>query len=229
MTEIISGENLNQNAIDIIVKAVDELLQIQPQAVLAIPGGRSVQGIFKLLAQEKRIPWEVVQIFMVDERLVPLTDGQSNFKLAKELFIDSLINQNLLPKANVHPFIFNPKTPDKGISEYQKALKRFGGKYDIIILGVGEDGHVGALFPNHSITDESEYYLTMTDSSKPPPERMTASRQLLVKSKYALALFLGEAKRQALANYKDENLTIEECPAKIIDEIKNSYLITDLK
>ena len=79
-----------------------------------------------------------------------------------------------------------------GLSSYVKDLKDHGGKYDIVVLSSGEEGHVGALYPgHHSISDESEFYIKMNDSPKPPPNRMTSSRKLLKSAKYFMILLFG--------------------------------------
>lgn len=229
MAESISGKNLNEQVVDQLAAATSQLLKHQEQVVLAIAGGRSVAAVFKLLKTDQRINWQKIHLFMVDERLVPIYDDLSNFKLAKKTFIDHLIKKERLPQMNVHPFIYEPNRRDKGTTGYQAELKRFGGKYDILLLGVGEDGHVGALFPNHpSVQNTNEYFITMADSPKPPPARMSASAQLLSKASYVFAFFLGKDKRIALKNYHNQNLSVTDCPAKLIDQVKNSYVVTDL-
>ena len=231
MTEIIvdKRENLEQKAADIISDSINNLLKKQETVVLAIPGGRSVTGIFKNL-KEKNIPWKKAHIFIVDERLVPIDHKESNFRLAKESFIEELINKGLLPKENTHPFILNKSEPDSGISAYQEEIKKHGSIYDIVLLSSGEDGHIGALYPSHhSIKDNSDYYITMHDSPKPPKDRMTMSKKLLSKSKVAILLFFGEGKRQAYNKFLDKSINISSCPAKLINQIKHSYVLTDLK
>ena len=221
-----SREEVEARALEILKLAIIELLKTKSIINLAVPGGRSVSGIFKLLAKDASIPWEKIHLFMVDERLVSINDPLSNYKLVE----DNLVSQIDIPKNNLHPFILGENLEDYGVREYQAELMKNGGKYDIIILSSGEDGHVGALYPNHhSINNESDYYLAMNDSPKPPPKRMTSSLKLLSGAKYAIILFLGEAKKQAYNNYLDKNLSISDCPAKLVDKISNSYLLTDLK
>lgn len=229
MTKVITNPDVAKQAADLIARAVDSLLAAQARVVLAVAGGRSVVGTFECLAQRTTMPWQRIHIFMVDERLVALDDSQSNFKLAQDKLFAPLVARQVLPKDNIHPFRYNPDTPDAGIGAYEAELKKFGGRYDIILLGVGEDGHTAALFPNHhSIRNNAPYFLTMADSPKPPPRRMTASRSLLVRAQYGIALFLGEPKHQALKNYQDQTLSVEACPIKIIDEVKHGFVITDL-
>lgn len=232
MAKIISCKSkreLDMDAVKIIEDSVNRLLKTQKYAVLAIPGGRSIAGIFKILESHHKLPWDKVHIFMADERLVPIDDEQSNFKLAWDSFIRNLIEHGTLPKENVHPFVMDNDSTDSGISNYEKELNRYGGRYDIIILGVGEDGHVGALYPgHHSVNDDSEFFITMYDSPKPPKDRMSLSRNLVFKADTAIALFYGEGKKSAFTKFRDKNLGFEACPVKLINEIKNSYVITDL-
>ena len=228
MAEIIRTTDVSQPAVQIITEAVTALLKRQPTVVLALPGGRSIVGTLKQLTQTT-IPWQRVHVFMVDERLVPIDDEQSNFKQLTELLLNPLLAIRAIPKENIHPFVYQPGEADSGIGRYETELKRFGGRCDIVLLGVGEDGHTAALFPrHHSISDQADYYLTMADSPKPPPKRMTASRSLLTGARYGIALFVGETKRQALERYQDKNQTIKDCPVKLIDEIEHSYVVTDL-
>ena len=216
-----SGDGLSKAAVDILTAAINNLLRRQNRVILAIPGGRSVGGIWKLLAEEKRVDWSRVHVFMADERIVPPTHEDSNYKLAYDNFLKKL------PKENLHPF--TPKeTEDKGSSSYYNELKKFGGKADILILSSGEDGHVGALYPNHhSVKDDAEGYIAMDDSPKPPPQRVTMTRKTVLTAKTALLLFIGEAKRDAYERFKSGSRIIE-CPARLVKQIKDSYVLTDL-
>jgi 6-phosphogluconolactonase len=213
---------VDQEAARIIIRSVSEIIKKKEICILAIPGGKSVSGIFKLIKETQEIPWGKVHIFMVDERMVSINDDNSNFKLANDTFIGELTHNGKLPKQNVHPF-----KVEQGIESYQKELERLGGKYDIILLSAGEDGHVGALFSNHhSIRDKSPFFITMDDSPKPPPERMTSSRLLLEKADTAILLFYGEGKKEAYKKFRDEKVTIEDLPTKLVKNIKNSFVIS---
>ncbi len=228
MTKIISVNDLNEfnsKVADIIKESIERLLLKQEIVVFAVPGGRSVAGIFNKL-KEKDISWNKVHIFMVDERIVPIDDPKSNFKIAKEHFIGELLDKGLLPEKNVHPFIIGE---DLEVESYAEELKKHGGKYDVVLLSSGEDSHVAALYPNHhSIKDDSIFFFIMHDSPKPPKGRMSMSRKLLAKSKVAILLFLGEIKKEAYRKFQDDNIDVNSCPAKIVLSIKDSYVLTNL-
>lgn len=231
MTEIIANNNieeLNQKAAQIISDSILKLSNEKNRIIIGIVGGRSVSGIFNEL-KNLEIPWEKVHIFMVDEKLVPIDDEQNNFLLAKKAFIDTLVRLGNLPSGNVHPFIINEEKDDLGIMDYSEELKFHGSRFDIILLSSGEDGHIGALYPNHSsIEDESDYFIKMNDSPKPPKNRMSASKKLLKKSQVSVIMFLGEEKRDALELFKDKKIKEKSCPAKIVNDIEKSYLLTNI-
>ena len=222
-------EGCEKQAAGVIADSIGELLKVQDSVVLAVPGGRSVAGIFEALRKED-IEWARVHIFMADERLVPLDNEESNFLLVQKHLTDSLVRAGKLPEQNVHPFRLDSHAHDKGLSDYEEEIKRFGGSYDIVLLSSGEDGHAGALYPNHhSFRDESEYFIRMDDSPKPPPKRMGMSRKMLLRAKVAIALFFGEAKMLAYSMFKEEAVSPEKCPVKLILKARESYIFTDIK
>ncbi len=231
MIETVFNKNkneLNKITVNIIANSIKRLLKEQDHVVLGIPGGRSVIGLFSLL-KNAAIPWNKVHIFMVDERLVALDDPSSNFKLANDIFIKHLIYIDQLPEENVHPFIMAEEKEDFGMQDYESALKALGGDYDIILLSSGEEGHVASLFLyHHSIKDITDYFVIMHDSLKPPRDRITISRNLLLCSKVGIVLFIDESKREAYKNFKNQKLTFQSCPAKLVLSLKTSYVITNL-
>lgn len=228
--EIIRNKNLKKLeriVVDVLVKNIRCMLKRKEYVVLGIVGGKSILGIFSLLKEEKRIAWGKVHIFMVDERLVDLDNEESNFKLARDFFINSLIENGLLPVENVHPFVLKD-SEDFGVSEYEREFKKYGDSFDIVIFSSGEDGHIAALFPNHdSVRNDSEYFLFMEDAPKSPEKRMSASRKLILRSKVALILFLGEKKGEAYRNFLKGD-DVFSCPARLVKKIEKSYVITNL-
>ena len=218
-------EELSTKAAALLIQKIKKVIAQKGTCVLAIPGGQSIAGIFTLLKSEKNISWNKVHLFWIDERMVPLTDKDSNYRLAKELFLDELIQKKKISQENIHPFDFK-----KGIAVYEQELKKYGGVYDICLFGVGEDGHIAALFPHHhSLTDQSPYFLTMKDSPKSPPQRMTTSVSLLRQAETGIVLFCGKVKQQAFEKFKDKSTSIEDCPAKLVCEMKERYVSSDLR
>lgn len=215
-------------AAQLITKKIHEYLKTQKHVILGIPGGRSIFGILELL-KHQNIPWKKVQIFMVDERLVSLDDQNSNYKKANDLFIEYLVKQHKILKQNLHPYIYFNLPIEQGLNAYKNELREISHSFDIILLSSGEDGHVASLFPNHnSIRDQAEFFINVKNAPKLPKERISVSKKLLLKSRTAILLFFDESKKQAFKNFQDKNLSIQDCPAKLVNSIKNSYVFTEL-
>lgn len=202
----------------------------QDKIIFGLCGGRSVGAIFELLGRNVNIPWGKVHFFMVDERLVPLDSDDSNYKLAADILINPLKEKGFITYANCHPFILDEKASDFGVQKYSNELASVGGKFDVVILSGGEDGHIGAIYPNHhSFEDESDLYIYMTDSPKPPPERMSASKSLILRTQTALLLVMGESKADLYKKLGDDSVEPKDCPAKLLTQLPSSYLITTHK
>ena len=224
----------NKQAPEVAIKArkaftetANEIIGKKGKVLIALPGGRSIVPILQELKKAK-ITWEKTQIFMIDERLVALEHKESNFRLLREHLLDYLIIQNQLSETNLHPFLIKT-TENQGIADYDKELKKYGGKYDIIFLGSGEDGHVAALYPGHWGLTKKENYFVMHDSPKHPKERMTSSVSLLQKADVAFILFFGEQKIRAYKRFNDNKIDMTGCPAKLVNKINKIYILTDLE
>jgi 6-phosphogluconolactonase len=207
-------ESLAERAARIIADTIQDILEERDRVVLAIPGGSSVAGIFECL-REQNIDGEKAHVFMVDERMVPIDHEDSNFRLVREHLAGGTI-----PEENLHPF--HHDRPD----EYARELEFLGGRFDIVLVSSGEDGHVAGLFPYHHSLKEEGVFITMDDSPKPPPGRMSSSKELLEKSGVGIVLFFGDAKRDALKAFVQDG-PAEPCPARIIRSLPQWYALTD--
>jgi len=228
---MITFDNDNERLARRIVRDIDaEFAKIRRKkghVVLGLCGGRSVQHIYRLF-KEGAVDFTHVHIFMVDERIVPLDAPESNFRLVRDSFANQLLTQGKLLPAQLHPFVYDRGTLAERSTAYTSELKELGG-FDVVLLGVGEDGHIGSLHPNHhSIENHENGFITMNDSPKPPKDRMTASRMLLQSAQIGHMFFMGEGKRQALQAFLNPNLSIKECPAKLVMGIEEHHVWTDI-
>jgi len=212
------------------IAIIEEAKRLDKNTItLALPGGRSVSGIYEELSKINDPIWKKIHIFLVDERVVPITDDDSNFKLIWETFANVLVKKKLLPLENLHPLKIDD-TDNHGASSYTEILKRYNNHFDIVLVSSGEDGHIAALFPDHkALKIKGKQFIYLNDSPKPPSDRITSSVELIAETNLLIILFIGEAKRDALTNFNNPHIPILDCPTKIAKKVKNAIVYTDIE
>ncbi len=209
---------------------LEESIETKPNINIGFCGGRSIVQLLRSLQENgsKKI-WQKTNFFLVDERVVEITSPDSNYKLLNEEFFSKLIENKILHHHQLHPFIVNKDSADYGLAEYNKIFQENGGNFDLIFLGVGEDGHIASLFPQHpELKNIDPKYFLIKDSPKPPPLRISISKKLIAQTPYVVILFIGEAKRNAYSNFNNPHIKEEMCPAKIALSAKNLLVLSDL-
>jgi len=214
--------DLEKQVASLIAEKLNALAKTKKEIIFGVVGGTSVPGIYKKLLDEK-IPWKKVNVFLVDERIVPVASEDSNFKLAEDTFLNELVEKGKLPQENLHPFFEH-----RGTEIYNEEFKQYGKEFDLVLLSAGEDGHVGALFPNYTIEEDGDYFIELDESPKPPKARITASRKLLERSGTAILLFFGDKKKKAYEAFSNPKTSVESCPAKLVEKVKDSYVFTEV-
>lgn len=172
---------------------------------LALSGGTTPQRLHRLLSGpgwRGRIDWSSVHVFLADERFVPHDHPDSNFRMVRETLVEPL--GGLLPEANLHPMPADGTVEDAA-ERYEAELKAFFGaedpRLDLVILGMGPDGHTASLFPGH-VHPQGPWALPVHGSPKPPPTRLTLSLEFINQARHALFLVTGADKAPALARIK---------------------------
>lgn len=135
-----------------VIEILSEAQKAQPSVTFAISGGSSPKPMFSKLAQSD-LDWSNIHFFWVDERCVPPTDNQSNFKMADE----ALLSPAAIPKYNIHR-IHGELTPDEAAVQYVQEIRRFFQLpehelpvFDLIHRGIGPDAHTASLFPGEPL------------------------------------------------------------------------------
>ena len=191
---------------------------------VALSGGGTPRRLYELLATgefERRIPWERVHLFWGDERMVPHDHAQSNYKLARE----SLLKHVRIPPKNIHPVPVSLPL-EQAATQYEQELRRQFGRrwgfpeFDLVLLGLGDDGHTASLFLRAPALQEKQRWVT---THQPPhlPGRITLTLPVLNAARRVLFLVSGENKATAL------RLALESSghlPAQLVNPSKGELL-----
>jgi len=172
---------------------------------LAVSGGSLPQLAFSQVVKEpfvSQVDWNKWHVFFVDERYLSLDNSESNYFATSKF----LLNHVSIPKSQV--YALNPSLPlPEAAQDYeQKLLQVFGiskghvPQFDLVLCGMGPDGHTASLFPNHSLLKESSKLIAyIEDSPKPPPQRITFTLPLLNNAKNVVFVTAGDAKKETVA------------------------------
>ena len=179
-------------AVDFAEKALSEALADRGTASVALAGGGTPRGMHRLWAASSKLPWGEVDLFFGDERCVPPDDEQSNYRAVLEDFLSALP----LPGPRVHR-IRGEET------DHQRAARRYAAelpdRLDLLILGVGPDGHTASIFPGDAaVLAQTQARAFAVEAPKPPAERITITPPVLVGARKILVLARGEDKAQAI-------------------------------
>ena len=167
---------------------------------LGLAGGNTPRAVYAAMAaQGTDFPWAKVQITFGDERCVPPDDKDSNFRMAQE----SLLSAAPIPAGNVFR-MRGEIDPAAAASEYEAQLAavaaRFGEprySHDLLLLGLGPDGHTASLFPGSVALDENERNIIPATGPKPPPQRLTMTFPLINAAR-EIAFLVNEAAKQSV-------------------------------
>jgi 6-phosphogluconolactonase len=202
---------------EFLIEQCEEAIRRNGRFTISLSGGSSPKKLFELLSSEKyrnRIQWDKVYFFFGDERNVPHDDAQSNYKMAKEaLFVPLNIN-----KDHVFPVETNFQ-PAEAASKYEQRIHaHFNGacKFDLILLGVGDDAHTASLFPHTDVLQERKALVKEVFVSKVNQFRITLTAPLINEAKVIVFLTYGAGKAEAVRHILKDKYNPEEYPAQLI-------------
>jgi 6-phosphogluconolactonase len=182
------------------VGTINDVVRATGKCSLVLSGGNTPRALYGLLASQfrDRIPWEHVHVFWGDERYVPADDPQSNYRMARQTLLDHVA----CPAANVHPMLTHFATPDLAARDYEATLKNcFQGdwpRFDLVLLGLGNDGHTASLFPGSPALEESTRWVIAVQAPADPRSRLTLTLPVLNRAGTAYFIVAGPSKAPAL-------------------------------
>jgi 6-phosphogluconolactonase len=196
-----------KDAAELARKAADVLLDLLGRGAssVALPGGRTPKAVYELLAADPRVPWDRVDWYFGDERAVPADHPDSNYRLAKETLFRGR------PAERLHRMAADAADAEAAAREYERGLPD---PIDVVLLGMGEDGHVASLFPGAPALAVRDRRVAVVDGSpKPPPRRMTITPPAIESARSIVVLVAGAEKSAMLARALEGPLDAKSVPA----------------
>jgi 6-phosphogluconolactonase len=214
-------QELFEVAAEEVVRAATEAVAQRGRFTIALSGGSTPKNLFNLLATNARtvFPWDRTYFFWSDERHVPPTDPESNYRMAEEIMLSKI------PVNAGNVFRIAAENPDAAaVAEaYEQTLRKFfqlqPGQvpvFDLILLGMGPDGHTASLFPNTAGLQEKTRLVIANWVDKLKANRLTMTLPVLNSAREVAFLASGTDKAQVLRTVLEEDAPPEQYPAKLV-------------
>jgi 6-phosphogluconolactonase len=206
-----------------IARALRFALEKNATASVALSGGNTPRDAYALLAREPSIDWSRVEVFWVDERAAPPTDDRSNFRWAKATLIDAAG----IPPARVHRMPADAPDPEAAARDYERLLRERVAAdadgvpaFDIMVLGIGEDGHTASLFPGEPTVDIVDRLVAVVAARGAREARMTLTAPVIEHARSIIVIAVGAGKRAALERVWSVQGELGPTPARVVRQAR---------
>jgi 6-phosphogluconolactonase len=205
--EVEGTAGLREAACGRVLGAAARALRDRGSMVIVLAGGSTPQEVYRTL-RGAATDWPRWHVWFGDERCAPRDDALRNSRMASDAWLDHVP----IPRVQIHE-IPAELGPVDGARAYREMLHAIG-DFDLVLLGLGEDGHTASLFPGHDwgAAKDAPDALAVTGAPKPPPERVSLSANRLGRAREVLFLVEGESKRDAVARWRAQ----ADIPARAI-------------
>jgi 6-phosphogluconolactonase len=211
-----SSEELAAAATREFAARAEEAIEERGRFAVVLAGGSTPETMYGILARDyaDRIDWSKVYVFFGDERSVPPHHEDSNLKMASEALLDHV------PVGNVHR-IRGELPPDEAAEAYKEELRKFFQtddvpRFDLILLGIGADGHTASLFPETSAIEVHDRWVVANPVLKLDTTRITLTIPVINAARAVIFLVAGEDKAEALVEILEGEADPRAYPAKLI-------------
>lgn len=198
-------------------RAILDAIRERDAATIALSGGSSPVDAYGLLARES-IDWNKVHVYWVDERAVPPTHERSNYGMTKRVLLDAIA----IPPQNVHRMRAEDPDLEKAASDYEQELRDIKAKVggipalDLVVLGIGEDGHTASLFPGEDTVNVTDRLVAVAPAREGREARLTLTVPVLENAKASVIIVLGRSKHEPLERIWATNGDVRTTPGRVI-------------
>jgi 6-phosphogluconolactonase len=216
-------EAVARAAADRIAQIAREAVEARGRFTIALSGGSTPRVLLALLAREpyrSKVAWEKAEVFWGDERCVPPTHADSNYRMAKETLLDAVP----IPLPRVHPMAGDAADHAAAAAAYEAEIARVFGStpgetppaLDVILLGMGPDGHTASLFPHTAALGERRRWVTANHVAKLKADRITLTYRILNRGAHVLFLVAGADKAAVLREVLEGPPDPERLPSQSV-------------
>jgi 6-phosphogluconolactonase len=189
------------------------------RASIALSGGNTPRDAYALLAKESGLDWTRVHVFWVDERAVPPTDDRSNYRWARA----TLLEPAGIAASQVHRMAAEAPDRDATARDYERTIRglvELDGdgvpSFDVVVLGVGDDGHTASLFPGEPTVDVHDRLVAAVEAKGAREARITLTPPAIEHARQLFILAVGAVKRPALERVWSAQGNVHETPARVV-------------
>lgn len=213
-------DTLSFAAAEIFVRAGADAIKARSRFLVALSGGNTPSGLYRTLASEafrNQVDWQKTFVFWGDERCVPPDDEGSNYHQADEI----LLSHVPIPRENILR-VKGELVPYEAAHAYAQTLKEFADpelewpRFDLVLLGMGADGHTASLFPGSKVEVNSSTLAVNADYESRPAERVTLTPPVINSARKVMFLVTGEDKAEVLSQVLSKESMAERLPAQRI-------------
>lgn len=189
------------------VRAAQEAVGERGRCLIALSGGHTPERAYQIWSTEYRgkMPWAKTHFFWGDERFVGADDPKSNYRMARE----KLFKNAPVPPENIHPILTSYPSTDDAAREYERVLRTFiaesGPSFDIMLLGVGVEGHTASLFPGSPALVEQKRWVVAVKAPADPPVRISLTFPVLRRARATYFLAAGANKAEIIATLRRDS------------------------
>lgn len=207
---------LVQRSLEVILERIHTAIAERTQCTIALSGGSTPKPLYEAIAQQS-LPWGKIHVFWGDERYVPPDHPDSNEGMARQAWLD----QVSLPPANIHPMPTDEADPQDAAQKHDAELRAFFQgqpgefpQFDIILLGMGDDGHTASLFPHTDALQVRDRLVTVGNKSGQP--RLTFTVPLINQARCVMFVVAGANKQDALSHVFAAEDDDQHYPSRLI-------------
>jgi 6-phosphogluconolactonase len=221
LRRLTTPQDLFQAAAEEVIRAATSAVAQRGRFTIALSGGSTPKNLYTLIAANAsaNLPWDRMFFFWGDERHVPPDDPDSNYRMAKE----SLLAKVAIPPANIFPVPAEDPDASAAAEAYEQTLRKFFGlapgefpRFDLILLGMGPDGHTASLFPETAALQEKSRLVVANWVEKLQTSRITFTLPVLNAARCVAFLVSGTDKAVVLHEVLEGNAAVEKYPSKLV-------------